>query len=138
MGNVFDCDVILTMVDFSGEFNQMSGPASNGSDNIVVDFNDDMTRISGPHTWKWGYTYDNTHYNGKGEQNISGYTNFSRLNTSVPLNTNQATGAAVRSPPSCWARRIMRPSIRRASSPRSSAITPGMSRTTGVSIHASP
>ncbi len=92
MINVADCNENLTMVDFSGEFNLMGGYASNGSDNIVVDFKDDMTYITGRHSLKWGYMYDNTHYNGKGEQNISGYTNFNRLSTSVPLNTNQATG----------------------------------------------
>ena len=92
MKNVADCDVDLTLVDFGGEFNLMSGYASNGSDNIVVEFNDDMTRISGRHTFKWGYAYNNTHYNGIGQQNVSGYTNFNRLSTSVPLVTNQATG----------------------------------------------
>jgi len=92
MKNVSDCDVDLTLVDFGGEFTMMSGYASNGSDNIVVEFNDDLTYIVGKHTMKVGYAYNNTHYNGKGEQNVSGYTNFNRLSTSVPLITNQAAG----------------------------------------------
>jgi hypothetical protein len=92
MKNVFDCNANLTMVDLTSEFTQWGGPADNGSDNIVVGFNDDMTFISGRHTYKWGYMYDNTHYNAKGQQNISGYTSFNRLGTSVPLDTNQATG----------------------------------------------
>ena len=46
----------------------------------------------GHHTFKWGYYYNNTHYNGFGLQNISGNVTFQALNTGVPLDTSQATG----------------------------------------------
>ena len=46
--------------------------APNGSDNIVVEFRDDMTKSHGSHTFKWGYYYNNTHYNGFGLQNTPG------------------------------------------------------------------
>ena len=92
MINVADCDTDLTQVSFDGEFTAWSGNAHNGSDNIVVNFKDDMSYVRGSHTLKWGYAYDNTHYNGKGEQAIAGITTFDQLQTSVPLNTTQATG----------------------------------------------
>jgi hypothetical protein len=90
--NVPDCDTNLSLVSFNGEFTGWGGYAHNGSDNPVVDFNDDMTYVRGKHTFKWGYAYDNTHYDGKGQQDIAGNTTFDRSLTSIPLNTNQATG----------------------------------------------
>ena len=47
-------------------FNTWGVGAPNGSDNIVVEFRDDMTKVHGSHTFKWGYYYNNTHYNGFG------------------------------------------------------------------------
>ena len=66
----------------------------NGSDNIVVEFRDDMTKVHGSHTFKWGYYYNNTHYNGFGLTYIAGSENFSYLNTAIPLDTSQQTGSA--------------------------------------------
>ena len=68
--------------------------APNGSDNIVVEFRDDMTKVHGSHTFKWGYYYNNTHYNGFGLTYIAGSENFSYLNTAIPLDTSQQTGSA--------------------------------------------
>jgi len=90
--NYPDCNANFPQVNFGGEFTSWGVAAPNGSDNIVVEFKDDMTRISGPHTFKWGYMHNRTHYNGFGLQNIAGNMTFSRLSTSIPLNTNQATG----------------------------------------------
>ncbi len=67
--------------------------APNGSDNIVVEFRDDMTKVHGSHTFKWGYYYNNTHYNGFGLTYTAGDASFSYLNTAVPLDTSQATGS---------------------------------------------
>ena len=87
------CGDDFPQVNFSNsEFTNWGVPAPNGSDNIVVEFHDDMTWSKGSHTMKWGYYYNTTHYNGFGEQNIAGSVNFQALNTGVPLNTNQATG----------------------------------------------
>lgn len=90
MKNVFDCSnfPLVTFSDLSG----WGGDAHNGSDNVVVSFNDDITRVSGAHTLKAGYAYVNTHYNGIGEQNVSGRVGFNALSTSVPGDTNLATG----------------------------------------------
>jgi len=91
--NYPDCNDNFPQVNFTNsEFTSWGVAAPNGSDNIVVEFHDDMTKTAGPHTFKWGYFYNNTHYNGFGLQNISGNVTFQALNTGVPLNTNQSTG----------------------------------------------
>ena len=91
--NYPDCNLDFPQVNFSNsEFTNWGQPAPNGSDNIVVEFHDDMTKSMGRHTFKWGYYYNNTHYNGFGLQNISGNVTFQALNTGVPLVTSQATG----------------------------------------------
>ena len=53
-----------------------------------------MTKVHGSHTFKWGYYYNNTHYNGFGLTYIAGSENFSYLNTAIPLDTTQQTGSA--------------------------------------------
>jgi len=91
--NYPNCDDDFPQVNFTNsEFTNWGVAAPNGSDNIVVEFHDDMTKSLGSHTFKWGYFYNNTHYNGFGLQNISGNVTFQNLNTGVPLNTSQATG----------------------------------------------
>ena len=91
--NYPDCNDAFPQVNFSNsEFTNWGVAAPNGSDNIVVEFHDDMTKTAGPHTFKWGYYYNDTHYNGFGLQNIAGNVTFQALNTSVPLVTSQTTG----------------------------------------------
>ena len=91
--NYPDCNDDFPQINFTNsEFTNWGVAAPNGSDNIVVEFHDDMTKSLGSHTFKWGYFYNNTHYNGFGLQNISGNVTFQNLNTGVPLNTSQATG----------------------------------------------
>src|ERR1035437_1462933 len=91
--NYPDCNVDFPQVNFSNsEFTAWGVAAPNGSDNIVVEFHDDMTKSMGRHTFKWGYFYNNTHYNGFGLQNMAGNVTFQALNTGVPLVTSQATG----------------------------------------------
>ena len=54
--NYPDCNVAFPQVNFSNsEFTNWGVAAPNGSDNIVVEFHDDMTKTSGAHTFKWGY-----------------------------------------------------------------------------------
>ena len=79
---------IITTGDFAGW--GTNGP--NGSDRLVFELHEDMTKIKGSHTFKWGYFYSNSHYDGFGLQNGSGSLGFSFAGTSVPLATSQATG----------------------------------------------
>jgi hypothetical protein len=90
--NYPDCSANFPIVNTGGEFTTWGVAAPNGSENIVGEIKDDMTKTTGPHTFKWGYYYNTGHYNGFGLQNIAGNMTFNRLSTSIPLNTNQATG----------------------------------------------
>ena len=88
-----DCNLNFPIENFSDETTWGVG-APNGSDNLVAEFRDDMTKVKGSHTFKWGYYYNNTHYNGFGLTYIAGSENFSYLNTAIPLDTSQQTGSA--------------------------------------------
>ena len=87
------CGDDFPQINFTNsEFTNWGVAAPNGSDNIVVEFHDDVTKMIASHALKFGYYYNNTHYDGFGLQNIAGNVTFQALNTGVPLNTNQSTG----------------------------------------------
>jgi hypothetical protein len=91
--NFPDCNMAFPIIAFQNTTTTWGVGAPNGSDNIVVEFRDDMTKVYGSHTFKGGYYYNNTHYNGFGLTYIAGQHNFSYLNTAAPLDTSQATGS---------------------------------------------
>ena len=94
IANVPDCNMAFPIIAFStNTTNWGGGGAPNGSDNIVVEFRDDMSKVRGSHTFKWGYYYNNTHYNGFGLTYIMGQANFSPYNTAFPLDTSLNTGS---------------------------------------------
>ncbi|MGO9261852.1 MAG: TonB-dependent receptor domain-containing protein [Bryobacteraceae bacterium] len=68
---------IISTGDFSGWGN--NGP--NGSDREVFEMHDDMTKIHGAHTFKWGYFFGDSHYDGFGAQFESGGVGFSNQST---------------------------------------------------------
>lgn len=76
----------------TGDFSSWGTNAPNGSDREVFELHDDMTKIMGSHTFKWGYFLGDAHYDGFGVQNGSGSVQFSFKNTSTPLAASEATG----------------------------------------------
>jgi len=68
---------IISTGDFSGWGNN----APNGSDRLVFELHDDMTKIHGAHTFKWGYFFGDSHYDGFGLQFGSGGVGFSSQST---------------------------------------------------------
>ncbi len=76
----------------TGDFSGWGTNAPNGSDRQVFELHDDMTKIMGRHTFKWGYFLGDAHYDGYGVQNGSGSVQFSFKNTSVPLAGSESTG----------------------------------------------
>jgi hypothetical protein len=76
----------------TGDFSGWGDTGTNGSDRLVFELHDDMTKTIGKHTIQWGYLFNDTHYDGFGVQNISGTTGYSWQNTSIPGAVNQATG----------------------------------------------
>ncbi|MEK7406040.1 MAG: TonB-dependent receptor, partial [Acidobacteriota bacterium] len=88
--NVPNCDEALTRVNH--EFGTWGGYSGNGSFNPVRSFNDDLTYTIGKHSFKTGYMYDRSFYNGFGRQAIMGESWFGRMNTSIPLEPNGNIG----------------------------------------------
>lgn len=76
----------------TGDFSGWGTNAPNGSDREVFELHDDMTKVMGRHTFKWGYFLGDAHYDGYGVQNGSGSVQFSFKNTSVPQAGSESTG----------------------------------------------
>ena len=76
----------------TGDFNGWGGVAANGSDRLVFELHDDMTKTKGSHTFKWGYFFGDSHYDGFGVQYGSGAASFSYLGTSVPQAGSESSG----------------------------------------------
>jgi hypothetical protein len=76
----------------TGDFTGWGTNAPNGSDREVFEIHDDMTKIMGKHTLKWGYFLGIAHYDGFGVQNGSGSVQFSFQGTSTPLAASEAAG----------------------------------------------
>jgi hypothetical protein len=76
----------------TGDFTGLGGVAANGSDRLVFEMHEDMTKTSGKHTFKWGYFFGDSHYDGFGVQYGSGAASFSYLGTSVPQAGSEASG----------------------------------------------
>jgi len=76
----------------TGDFTGWGDTGTNGSDRMVFEMHDDMTKTVGAHTFQWGYLLNDTHYDGFGAQNISGTTSYSWRNTSIPGAASQAAG----------------------------------------------
>ncbi len=68
---------IISTGDFSGWGNN----APNGSDREVFELHEDITKIHGAHTFKFGYFLGDSHYDGFGVQFGSGGVQFSSHNT---------------------------------------------------------
>ncbi len=88
---VFDCDFNMLRARFA-EYAGWGESAGDGSENTVYSFGDDLSIVSGRHSFKLGYLYERLHYNGFGRQTMSGEVSFSRLSTSVPGDNNLTTG----------------------------------------------
>ncbi|MCX6628796.1 MAG: TonB-dependent receptor, partial [Candidatus Solibacter sp.] len=89
--NVFDCGLNFPTVN-TGQFGTWGAPAPSGSASPIYSFNDDLTFVTGKHTLKAGYNWELQPYQGWGMNNAMGNVSFSRLNTSVPQDSNANTG----------------------------------------------
>jgi hypothetical protein len=76
----------------TGDFTGWGGVAANGSDRLIFELHDDMTKTKGSHTFKWGYFFGDSHYDGFGVQYGSGAASFSYLGTSVPQAGSESSG----------------------------------------------
>jgi hypothetical protein len=97
LGNVPDCNNNLININFNAfgvnDLTGWGGPSDNGSENNTYSFNDDFTWVKGKHTIKAGGIYEMIHYNGFGQQNISGQVTFARRFTGQATDLANATGS---------------------------------------------
>jgi hypothetical protein len=76
----------------TGDFAGWGDTGTNGSDRLLFELHDDMTKTIGKHSLQWGYLFNDTHYDGFGVQNISGTTGYSFKSTSIPGAASEAAG----------------------------------------------
>lgn len=91
IANVPDCDQNLTKFTFSNGYGQWGADANNGSENLIMSFNDDVTWIKGKHTFKFGGGMQRGYYNGFGRQCVAGCEGFDFKHTGRPGDTNFTT-----------------------------------------------
>jgi hypothetical protein len=89
--NAWDCNVNFPIVEFS-DYSTWGASTLDGSENFVFSFGDDLTITKSSHTFKMGYLWERIHYNGFGQQSISGLMRGDRRSTSIPNNNNLAAG----------------------------------------------
>ncbi len=88
-----DCTVNFPGVEFS-EFSSWGGTANNGTEQPSWSFKDDFSLSAGRHSYKMGYSFQSQRAIGFGQQDIAGRAGFSFLRTSVPGQTNGASGSS--------------------------------------------
>ncbi len=92
MGNAPDCNYSMGEIRFSENYTKWGADANNGSENNIYSFADDVTKIKGGHTIKFGGMYQMGQYNGFGRQCVAGCADFSFLGTGPAGATNQSLG----------------------------------------------
>jgi len=92
IGNAPDCNYNLGRIRFDNQYNNWGSDSNNGSENLIMSFQDDATKIRGRHTLKFGGNYQNGSYNGFGRQCVAGCANFSFAGTGLAGSTNQNLG----------------------------------------------
>lgn len=63
-----------------------------GSYNKTFAFTNDLNWVKGAHSLKFGFMYQDDHYNGYGNHSASGSFNFARTATSTPLDNTNTSG----------------------------------------------
>ena len=63
-----------------------------GSFNKTGAFTNDLNWVKGAHSLKFGFQFQEDHYNGYGSHTASGSFNFARTSTSTPLDTTNTSG----------------------------------------------
>ena len=93
--NVPNPDLLFPLIDFSHEYLDWGRSEWGGSGNYLWAVTDDLTWVKAKHTWKFGFTVQQDHYDGYGWHTAAGTYNFNRGATAgfLPNGTLDATGA---------------------------------------------
>ena len=85
--NVVDCNQNFPSINFT-EFTGWGGASYNGTNQPGWGLKDDLSYIRGKHTLKFGFSFQDQHADGFGQQDIAGRADFSFQSTSIPGNTS--------------------------------------------------
>ena len=93
--NVPGPDLLFPLIDFSHEYLDWGRSEWGGSGNYLWAITDDLTWVRSKHTWKFGFIFQQDHYDGYGWHTAAGTYNFNRGATAgfLPNGTLDATGA---------------------------------------------
>ena len=93
--NVPGPDLLFPLIDFSHEYLDWGRSEWGGSGNYLWALTDDLTWVKAKHTWKFGFIFQEDHYDGYGWHTAAGTYNFNRGATAgfLPNGTLDATGA---------------------------------------------
>ena len=93
--NVPNADLLFPLLDFSNDYLDWGRSEWGGSGNYLWAFSDDLTWVKSKHTWKFGFSVQQDHYDGYGWHTAAGTYNFNRGATAgfLPNGTQDTTGA---------------------------------------------
>jgi hypothetical protein len=93
--NVPSSELLFPLIDFSDEYLDWGRSEWGGSGNYLWAFSDDITWVRSRHTWKFGFTVQQDHYDGYGWHTAAGTYNFNRGATAgfLPNGNLDASGA---------------------------------------------
>ena len=93
--NVPGPELLFPLVDFSHDYLDWGRSEWGGSGNYLWAITDDLTWVRAKHTWKFGFTFQQDHYDGYGWHTAAGTYQFNRGATAgfLPNGTLDTTGA---------------------------------------------
>ena len=92
IGNAPDCNYNLGRIRYDDTYTSWGSDSNNGSENLIYSFADDLTKIAGKHTLKFGGQYQKGSYNGFGRQCVAGCANFGYQGTNPAGSSNISEG----------------------------------------------
>jgi hypothetical protein len=84
-------DLLFPQLAFDG-YSTWGRAEYGGSYNKTAGFSNDLNWVKGAHTLKFGFQFQEDHYNGYGSHSASGSLSFARTATSEPLDTTNTSG----------------------------------------------
>jgi hypothetical protein len=94
--NVPGPEKLFPLIDFSHEYLDWGRSEWGGSGNYLWALTDDLTYVRSAHTWKFGFIFQEDHYDGYGWHTAAGTYQFNRGATAafLPNGTLDSTGAS--------------------------------------------
>ncbi len=87
-------DLLFPLIDFDTSYTDWGRAEWGGSGNKAFAISDDLSLTKGSHSLKFGFTFQEDHYNGYGAHTASGNFVFARGATGVPNDPTQNSGSS--------------------------------------------